>query len=300
TNTVLMLVVECAPGDGVRRLADFARITRLGRGVDSNGRLDPAAAARTLETIVEFAEQARTLGADKIVAAGTAVLRDSSDGAAFLAQVKSRAGIDLEILSGTDEARLSYLAVVKGLAIDPNKRLLIADIGGGSTELIRAEPGAPLGTASLQIGSVRMTERIVRHDPPTAEERRALADTIDATLDGLRWDFRPEVLVGVAGTVTRACAVALRLERYDHDRVHGHRLTRTEVECTLERLAAVTLAGRKRLPGVEEGWADVGIAGVTILLCVMDKFGAESVVVSDHGVRWGLIWRELGATGGEA
>ncbi len=295
TNTVLMLVAE-RTGDGqVRCLADFSRITRLGRGVDRTGHLDPESAARTLEAIVEFAQQARALGAEKIVTAATSALRDASDGAAFIASVAQRAGVGLEVVSGETEAHLSWLAVVNGLHIDRARRLLIVDIGGGSTELIRAEPGQDLMMASLQIGSVRLSERIVHNDPPAATETAELRQVIDAALDGLGWDLRTDIMVGIAGTVTSVCAVALGLHTYDPAIVHGYRLTRREVEDTVARFGSLPLAERKRLPGLAEGRADVIFAGAMILSRVMERAGVDSVTVSDHGVRWGLVWRELGA-----
>jgi exopolyphosphatase / guanosine-5'-triphosphate,3'-diphosphate pyrophosphatase len=293
TNTVLMLVAERTDDGRVRGLAELSRITRLGRGVDRSGRLDPDSAARTLETIVEFAEQARALGAGKIVTAATAALRDACDGAEFIARVKARAGIDLEIVSGATEARLSYLAVVHGLQVDRGKRLLIVDIGGGSTEFIRAEPGHELEMLSLQIGSVRLTERIVHHDPPGAGEARELRRVIDEAIDGTGRDLRPEILVGIAGTVTTVCAVALGLATYDPAAVHGYRLACGEVERIMDRFGALPLAERKKLPGLVEGRADVIFAGTMILACVMEKAGVDSVIVSDQGVRWGLVWREF-------
>jgi exopolyphosphatase/guanosine-5'-triphosphate,3'-diphosphate pyrophosphatase len=304
TNTVLMLVAEAAADGQVRRLADFSRITRLGRGVDRSGRLDPESAARTLEAIVEFAHDARALGAEKIVTAATSALRDASDGADFIASVAQRTGVVLEVVSGETEARLAYLAVVRGLHLDRiqgrNHGLVIVDIGGGSTELIRAEPGrgsqaASLQMASLQIGSVRLTERIVHHDPPSAGEIAELRKVIDAAIESFGWSPRPEILVGIAGTVTTVCAVALGLKTYDPAVVHGYRLTRGEVEQVLARFGSLPLEERKLLPGLIEGRADVIFAGTMILSRVMESAGADRLVVSDQGVRWGLIWREIEA-----
>src|SRR6266436_4742814 len=141
TNTVLMLVVERNPDGELRTLAELSRITRLGRGIESSARLDPQAAAATLDAIVEFTAQARALGAETILAVATAAMRDASDGAEFLARVRERAGIELEIISGESEAQLAWLAVSHGLKLDPAEHVLVVDIGGGSTELIRAEPG---------------------------------------------------------------------------------------------------------------------------------------------------------------
>lgn len=293
TNTVLMLVVECEAGGTPRPLADLSRITRLGRGIDGSGRLDPAAAALTLDTIVEFVAKARAMGAGRILTAATSALRDAQDGAGFIAEVKSRAGIDLEVISGETEAELSYLAVARGLSLDPKQSALIVDIGGGSTELIRAEPGRPLELASLQIGSVRLTERVIKNDPPKMAEAAELRVGIDAELLGLKWDFKPDVMVGIAGTVTTVCAVAMKLKTYDPALVHGHRLSRTEVEGVIHLLASLPLEQRKKLPGMIPGRADVILAGAAILERVMSEFEAETVIVSDQGVRWGLIWREL-------
>jgi exopolyphosphatase/guanosine-5'-triphosphate,3'-diphosphate pyrophosphatase len=305
TNTVLMLVAETTADGGARRVIDLARITRLGQGVDRNHRLDPQAAARTLDAIADFAEQARAAGAEKIVAAGTATLRDAADGPDFIRRVRDRAGINLEIVPGETEAWLSYLAVLKGLRLDPSQRLLIIDIGGGSTEFIGAGGGpvefisagaAKLRMASLQIGSVRLTERIISHDPPTAREAADLRLAIDAELAQLGWKLETDLLVGIAGTVTTVCAVALEMETYDPDRVHGHVLARSEVERVLWLFGSMPLAQRRQIKGLDPARADVIFAGTAILERVMCEAGVESVTVSDQGVRWGLVWRELGAS----
>lgn len=293
TNTVLMLVAERRPDGTLVPLADLARITRLGRGVERSGRLDPAAAQTTLDAIVEFSARARELGAERIIAVATAALRDAADGASFLTQVRAKAGVELSVISGETEAQLSYLAVVRGLRLDPAARVLIVDIGGGSTEFIRAEPGAELQAVSLQIGSVRLTERHIHHDPPAPDEVTALRATIDSAIDSLNWNYRPETMVGIAGTATTVCAVALKLVVYDAGIVHGYRLSRAEVGRTLELFGTLPSPERRKLPGLAEGRVDVIFAGTAILERVMARFDVEEVVISDQGVRWGLAWREL-------
>ncbi len=295
TNTVLMLIAERDATGAVHAIADLARITRLGRGVDSSGRLDPEAAAQTLAAIIEFAQKARELGAEKIVGAATAALRDVTDGAGFIAQVKAHADVDLEIITGETEAELSYLAVVRGLALDPAANLLMVDIGGGSTELIHAVPGHKLELVSLQLGSVRLTERLVHHDPPTAREAADLRLIVSEDMQQVGWEFTPDVMVGIAGTVTTICAVALGLATYDPKIVHGHHLSHEDVIAAIAKFA-VPLAERKRLPGLEAGRADVIFAGAAILERIMGHFHQKEVVVSDQGVRWGLLWRTLEAT----
>ncbi len=293
TNSVLMLVVESERGRPPLRLADLSRITRLGHAVDRTGRLDPQAAARTFDTIVEFTGQARALGAGKILAVGTSALRDAADGIDFIARLKARTGIDLELVSGQTEAHLNYLAVRHGIEAGPDEKLLILDIGGGSTELIRADPGREPLLSSLQIGAVRLTERIVRHDPAGECEVAELRATIDRALRRLAWRYRPDRLVGIAGTVTTVCAVALKLATHDPVKIHGHQLARVQVEQAIDTFRRLKLEERKRLPGMVEGRADVILAGASVLERVMAWFELEEVTVSDQGVRWGLVWREL-------
>jgi exopolyphosphatase/guanosine-5'-triphosphate,3'-diphosphate pyrophosphatase len=293
TNTVLMLVAECVDGAEPKRLLELTRITRLGRGVERTGHLDPECAARTLEAISEFSSQARALGAERILTAATSALRDARDGEAFIAKVRNATGVELEVISGETEAYLSYLASVRGLRLDPAAKLLIIDIGGGSTELIAARPSEPLKLVSLEMGSVRLTERIVKHDPPTPAENSELERTADAMLSALQWQFHPETAVGIAGTVTTLAAVAVGLSHYDHEAVHGVQLERRRVREVLELLRTLGLEQRKALPGMMEGRADVIIAGVTILERILAHFGVDRLIVSDQGVRWGLVWREL-------
>jgi exopolyphosphatase / guanosine-5'-triphosphate,3'-diphosphate pyrophosphatase len=293
SNTVLMLAVEWNAEQEPRVLADWSRITRLGRGVDASGHLDPESAMRTLEAIAEFADRARQLGVEKIVGAATAALRDASDGAEFLARVRQRAGIALEIISGQTEAELSYLSTRKGLDLSPADKLLIVDIGGGSTELIRAEPGRALDVVSLQLGSVRLTERFIHHDPPHPSEAEMMRSAVDKELHHLGWNYQPARMVGIAGTVTTLCAIALKLERYAPEAVHGYRLGAAEISRLIELLGSLPLEQRQQLPGMEPGRADVLFAGAIILERVMDCFEGGEIIVSDQGVRWGLMWREV-------
>jgi exopolyphosphatase/guanosine-5'-triphosphate,3'-diphosphate pyrophosphatase len=287
------LVTEVGAEGKPRRIADMSRITRLGRGVDADGRLDPESAERTLDAIVEFSEKARALGAERIVAAATAALRDASDREDFITRVKQRTGVTLEIIGGDAEAELSYLSTQKGLTLDADNKLLIVDIGGGSTELIRAQPGQALAVISLQMGSVRLTERIVHHDPPQAGEIAGLRDAVSDVLRQAGWRYRPDSMVGIAGTVTTLCAIELGLMQYSPDSVHGQPMAKSAITRLIGVLGSLPLEQRKKLPGMEPGRADVLLAGAVILERIMDHFNCEQVIVSDQGVRWGLIWREL-------
>jgi exopolyphosphatase / guanosine-5'-triphosphate,3'-diphosphate pyrophosphatase len=296
TNTVLMLVVESERDGKFKPILERSRITRLGKGVDRTGKLDKETSRLTLDTITEFAEAARAAGAEKTIAAATSALRDASDGADFIQRVKEKANVDLKIIPGSEEAELSRLAVKRSLNLSSDLRLLIADIGGGSTELIRSEPGRDLASVSLQIGSVRLTERIIQHDPPSQEEVDKLTAAIDEQLEKLGWTYRPDVLVGIAGTVTTIAAVSLNMRDYDASRVQGHVLMLDEVSAIVKRFGEATLEERKKIPGVLEARADVIFAGSMILERVMKRFNVGHVIVSDQGVRWGLVWRELEST----
>jgi exopolyphosphatase/guanosine-5'-triphosphate,3'-diphosphate pyrophosphatase len=293
SNTVLMLIAEIS-GSKVSPISELLKITRLGRGVDHAGRLDAGAVALTLETIGQFVERARALGAQKILAAGTAALRDARNGPEFIEEVRRRSGVELEIIPGHTEARLNFLAAVHGLGIDAGEPMLIVDIGGGSTELIRCEGAAPSAMVSLQIGSVRLTERFIRHDPPASGEQAQIYETVKEQLGGLGWkNFRPNRLIGVAGTVTTVAAVAAGLNSEDHSAVHGYQLSREQVGATARLFFSLTVEQRKQLPGMVAGRADVICSGAAILDCIARFFGAATVTVSNQGVRWGLVYREL-------
>jgi exopolyphosphatase/guanosine-5'-triphosphate,3'-diphosphate pyrophosphatase len=293
SNTVLMLVAECSAGTRPTVLADLARITRLGRGVDAKGYLDPSSADLTLATIVEFTAEAKRLGADRILGVATAALRDAADGSDFLRQVWNRTGLSLEIITGHAEAELSYLATQKSLEITPSEKFLIVDIGGGSTELIRAGLGETLTLVSLQLGSVRLTERIVYHDPPSVSEAESLRELVDHSLRQLGWNYEPRKMVGIAGTVATLCAIQLGLTHYKSEIVQGATLAARDVRNLVRLLGSIPLAQRQQLPGMDVGRADVLFAGAVILERIMNHFGCEKVIVSDQGVRWGLVWREL-------
>src|SRR5579875_660222 len=293
SNTVLMLVADLSAGR-VRPLAELLKITRLGRGVDRTGMLDAGTASLTLAAIAEFVDKARALGAQKILTAATAALRDARNGPEFIEQVRLRTGVALEIISGRTEAQLNFLAAVHGLGIDPAQAMLIVDIGGGSTELIRCESGAAAALVSLQIGSVRLTERFIRHDPPTSEEQARIYAAVKQQLERLGWkDFRPRRLIGVAGTVTTVAAVASGWHSPDHSAIHGYQLTKKQVADTARLFFGLTVEQRKQLPGMIAGRADVICAGGAILDCIVESFSAATVTVSDQGVRWGLVYREL-------
>lgn len=306
TNTVLLLVAERRPA-GVFALAERAEITRLGRGVDATGRLDPAAIAETARVLGAFAAEARALGAGEIACVATSAARDAANGDEFFVAARAAAGLVPEIISGDEEARLVWRSAWRDFGPQVSGRsggappgpLAVLDVGGGSTELSFGDGPAPRGRRSQQVGAVRLTERHVREDPvgPATLDalrraaREALAPLRD--LDGAA-GLAAGRLVGVAGTVTTLAAVAQALPAYDAERVHGSTLLLGEIDHLVARLAGLTVAARAALPGMEPKRADVIVAGGVVVAEAMRLLGFDRLTVSDRGVRWGLVYERLG------
>lgn len=291
TNTVLLLVAERQGQDFVP-VVERAEITRLGRGVDRTRTLSPVAMDETVATVARFAAEARALGAKAIACVATSASRDALNGAAFLARLRAEAGIDPQTIDGEEEAALAYAAVAAEVAT-PGP-LVALDIGGGSTEFVFGKGGPIQYRKSLDLGSVRLTERFVANDPPLPAERAAMARAIDEALVHIPRPDPDFTLVGIAGTVTTLAAVAGGVEPYDTSRVHLARLSRETVERETDRLFTLDLAARRGLPGMHPKRADVIAAGALLLARAMMRLEAETLVVSDRGVRWGLLRQRFG------
>jgi exopolyphosphatase / guanosine-5'-triphosphate,3'-diphosphate pyrophosphatase len=289
TNTVLLLVAE-RRGSTLSPLLERAEITRLGRGVDATGRLDPAAIRDTVAALADYARAARELGATGIACVATSAARDAVNGAEFFEATRAAAGLVPEIISGDEEARLVYASAHRDFRA--GGPLAVLDVGGGSTEFIVGDGPAPRARRSLQVGAVRLTERHVRTDPPTAAEVAALREAARAALAPVAEMAagRGARLVGVAGTVTTLCAVEQALPAYDAEKVHGATLTLAEVDGLLARLAALPVKARAALPGMEPKRADVILAGGVVVAEAMRLAGFDRLTVSDRGVRWGLLY----------
>jgi exopolyphosphatase/guanosine-5'-triphosphate,3'-diphosphate pyrophosphatase len=287
TNTTLLLVARVAPN--VEVLEERAEITRLGRGIGRQGALDPEAVARTLAVLREFASAARRHGA-RVAAVGTEALRRAPNAAAFLGPAAEILGTQVEVIDGEREAALTFRAVVESFPDASRGDLVVVDIGGGSTEIVLSSGGQVAFRTSVPLGSVRLTEAFVRHDPPTSAERDAIAGAVDAAIAAVPFSSRPATLVGVAGTVTSLAAMSLQLASYDPARVHGHRLSRTALGGEVARLAAATQSQREGIVGLDPRRADVIFAGALILDRIAAAANASEVLVSDRGIRWGLIY----------
>ena len=298
TNSVLLLVAERTSDGVVRPVREEADITRLGRGVDRTGVLSAEGMDATLEVLSRFAALAREDGARALVVTATSAARDAQNGAEFLARARERTGAKVEILSGDEEARLSYLAVAEDFAAEAGEAGLVAiDVGGGSTELVHGRGREIVFRRSLDIGSVRMTERYVRNDPPTAAEQEAIRDGVRTALTTLPPFPREVRVVGVAGTVTSLFAIAHAIEPYDASRVHRGWLPVEDVARVRSRLCALPVAERRVLPGMQPKRADVLPAGALLFETALAHLGVPGARVSDRGLRWGVLldrWESLG------
>jgi exopolyphosphatase/guanosine-5'-triphosphate,3'-diphosphate pyrophosphatase len=297
TNTVLLLVAERGADGELVAVEERATITRLGQGVDATSALRPEAIARTNECLSEYAAVISAARVDRVAVVGTSAMRDARGGEEVRAHIARALGVEARVISGDEEARLTFTGAVSGLGLGrevSQRRVSVFDIGGGSTEVVRGEiepsgaAGAIEHARSFDVGSVRWTERHVRHDPPDAGELAAMRDAAREAFAPVPRSAGGEEIIGIAGTMTTLAAVALAMEPYDGARVHGHVLERSELERVVAELAALDVEARRAVRGMEPKRADVIVAGGVIALALLDRLGASRVRISDRGVRWGL------------
>ncbi|HEX6497991.1 MAG TPA: Ppx/GppA phosphatase family protein [Micromonosporaceae bacterium] len=284
--------IGAASGEPLTDVVRRMEIVRLGQGVDRTGALSPEAIERTRVALAEYAAQIRDLGATRVRMVATSASRDARNADDFRAMVRATLGTDPEVVTGDEEARLSFTGAVRGLPADAEPPYLVVDIGGGSTEFV-------VGTAtvdaaiSVDIGCVRMTERHLHDDPPTTAQVAAAQADIEAAVERALSAVpgrRARTLIGLAGTVTTVTAIALGLTGYDPDRIHHARVSEDEVAKVTAQLLAMTHEQRLAIPVMHPGRADVIGAGSLILRTVMRKVGAGSVVASEHDILDGIAW----------
>lgn len=298
SNTVRLKVVD-AEG---RQLARDLAITRLGTGIDASGRFDGDALARTLDAVERFAAVWRSHGVapDDVRIAATSAVRDAADRERFFAGVRERADVDAEVLTGEEEAATAYRGVLAGGDVATPAAVL--DVGGGSTELIVGDgDGRVAASCSLQLGSVRLTERHLAGDPPSAAEVAAADDEIERRLDELDERLAAQdsaatdavTLVGVAGTVTTLAALDADLDRYEDGCVHGRRLEAAALRRWADRLTGMPAAEIAASPVVQAGREDVLAAGARIAAAVVERYGFAALVVSEADILDGLALSAL-------
>lgn len=270
TNSTRLLVADVEDGrvDEVTRRLE---ITRLGEGVDERRRLLPLSIARVRNCLTGFRRELEGLGAERTLAIATSAVRDAENGEAFLGEIEWSYGFATRLLTGHDEALMTFRGVTAGRTIDEGT--LIVDVGGGSTELVLGGPAGVLFHTSLDLGCVRMTERY-------GDDLDACAAHVRSSLP----DLEAQRAIGVAGTVTSLAALDLGLVAYDPDRVHGHVLSREAVETQLERLATLPLEDRRLVPGLEPERAPVIVAGAVIVREVLSRYGLDELEASEHDI----------------
>lgn len=289
TNSIRLLIADLVSGD----LVDVVRrmeIVRLGQGVDRTGRLAPEALERTRVALASYAAQIAEFGASRVRMVATSATRDASNADEFRVMVKETLGVEPEVVTGDEEARLSFTGAVRGLSAEAP--YLVVDIGGGSTEFVVGSSTVD-AAISVDIGCVRMTERHLHTNPPTPAEIEAATADITAAVDralAAVGGARAATLVGLAGSVTTVAAIALGLTSYQPERIHHARVSHEDVAAVTARMLSSTTQERLAIPVMHPGRADVIAAGALVLRTIMDRAGAPAVIASEHDILDGIAW----------
>ncbi|PZS20466.1 MAG: exopolyphosphatase [Pseudonocardiales bacterium] len=291
TNSIRLLVADPSDGGLVDVVRDM-RIVRLGEGVDRSRRLSAAALERTRAALSDYAVTIAAHGTERVRMVATSATRDASNREVFVAMARAVLGAEPEVISGAQEAELCFAGAVTGLS-GVNGPVLVADIGGGSTELVRGDTSEarPLGSHSMDVGCVRMTERYLHDDPPTPDQIRATVADVRCAIATAASDVAismPATFVGVSGTVTTLAAIALRLDRYDAAAIHGATLSAPQVDDITSRLLVMTRVERAALPAMHPGRVDVIGAGALVLRTLLEATGASQVIASEHDILDGI------------
>lgn len=288
TNSIKFNISERLPGGEWRTIVDRGEVTRLGEGIRETGAIAPAAVERTVEAIAGMADEARRHGASTLVAVGTMGMRTASNSEDFIARVRERCGVAIEVISGQEEGRLAYLAVKTGLGLAEG-RLAIFDTGGGSTQFTFGHGEAVDEQFSLNVGAVRLTTQHGLGGVLTRAHLDAALRSIAGEFSCLDGRPSPEALVGMGGAITNMTAVMHRLAVYDPEVVQGSVLSRAEVERQIELYRSRDVEARRQIVGLQPKRADVILAGACVVRTVLDKLGRDALSVSDRGLRHGLL-----------
>jgi exopolyphosphatase/guanosine-5'-triphosphate,3'-diphosphate pyrophosphatase len=301
TNSLRLLLADVDPGRA--ELTDVARrmeIVRLGQGVDKTGRLAPEALARTIAVLRDYADVIARSGAEAVRMVATSATRDADNAADFVRLVKEVLGVAPEVLTGAEEAMLSFTGATAELAAGGDGGpFLVTDIGGGSTEFVLG-PGEH-SAISVNVGCVRMTERHLHGDPPTSQEVAAAIADIDTALDTVAATVpvrQARTLIGLAGSVTTVAAIAMGLATYDAARIHHARVSAAAVHEVTRGLLAQTRAARAAIGVMHPGRVDVIGGGTLVLDRLMERFGFSEVLVSEHDILDGMAWSLAGDSRG--
>lgn len=289
THTILLLIAEVDEGE-VKPLLDIETVVRLGEGVHKKGILSEEAMERGFQTLSKYLEPCQALGVQKIFAVGTSALREAKNSGDFLKRIKEKLDLSIEIISGEEEAQLSFLAVVRDLK-EREKSILVIDVGGGSTEFILGREDRIIQWVSLPMGSVRFTEQFLHSDPVQEKERELMEEEIRKLFKTFPSLEEPFSMVAVGGTATTLASVEQGLDRFIFEKIHHFILEREALKKQLLFYRSKTIDERKKIPGLHSARADVILAGGAILYQAMEALNSSSVLIHCHGIRYGLLYR---------
>ena len=291
TNTILLLIAE-AEGEKISPLFEAETVVRLGEGVQQNGILTEEAMNRGIQTLSHYLGRSQAMKVQKIFAAGTSALREAKNSAEFLRLAKEKLNLSIEVISGEEEAQLSFLAVAKDLR-GAKEPILVVDVGGGSTEFILGK-GNQIGQwTSLPLGSVRFTEQFLYSDPVQEEEWNMMEKKIRELLVKIPHSQEPLSMVAVGGTATTLASVEQGLKEFTAEKIHHFILKKEALRNQLILYRSKTIEERKEIPGLPAARADVILAGGAILNLAMEEVNCPSVLISCQGVRYGLLYKKL-------
>lgn len=293
SNQVLLYIAKVDGKRIVQTLLDKGEITKLGEGINQTGELKKEAMDRTFNVLKEFKKFLNEYGVKDYRAVGTSALREAKNSSVFLNRVKEELGIDIKIIPGEEEARLSYLAVVEGLDLG-NKKTAVIDIGGGSTEFIFGEGPTIRDRFSLKIGSLKMTEQFLKSDPVTDKEFNSLMEFLKEQFEkDVKSPFDNPYLIGMGGTMTNLGAMYHKIEKYDPNVVHGTEISLNELNTMIDDVKSRTIEERRSIKGLQPKRVEVILAGMVILKAIMERLKTDKVVVSDRGLRHGLFFESF-------
>lgn len=291
TNTILLLIAEVFGGE-LKTLDDTETVVRLGEGVHQAGFLSERAMERGIQTLKDYLNRCQRMEVQKIFAVGTNALREAKNSDLFRQRVKEKLNLDIQVISGEEEAGLSFLAVVRDFQ-NPLENLLVVDVGGGSTELILGKGDKIIRWVSLPLGIVRFTERFLPSDPVQDEEYEAMVEEIQKQLLNFPFPDYPLSMVSIGGTGTALASVEQGLGKFMVEKIHGFVLTKEALKNQLSLYRSKNIDERKKIKGLSPSRADVILAGGAVLYHIMEKFNCSSLTISAHGVRYGLLYKNI-------
>lgn len=290
TNSIKLFVGERQEDGTIKTILDKNDIAQLGEGLRETGLINPEALERNAQSVAAFAKEATEIGAEKIVSVGTMALRTAKNSVDFVARVKELCGVEVQIIPGEEEARLSYLAVLSGLPLEEGGELVIFDTGGGSTEFIFGQGTTLKNRFSVNLGALIITENFFADDP-------VKEGSVDAAIACINEEFaqagvagKPLQVVGIGGTVTSMGAVKHKMVEYNLDIIQGSTLTKEDVQEQVDTYAARTVEQRRELPGLQPKRAGTILAGACILKTILARLDAPQITISDRGLRHGLAF----------